>query len=126
MENFVSQYKKMTIGIEKEELDLDEVDIKESPVKETNRGFPVEALFYHTTAARPPPEPPPCKEAIWGRLLLSYYFCFRGAYFYFNSSRYGQIILICDELLIGGASFSIVLGFLLPVLCLASHVALYG
>ncbi|CAH9135352.1 unnamed protein product [Cuscuta epithymum] len=89
--------------------------------------FPgVEIHFYHTTAVRPPPEPLPCEEAIWGKLLFLYYFSFRSTYFYFNSSRDGWSILIFEELLIGSTSFSIVLGFFLPVLCLASQVALYG
>ncbi|CAH9091770.1 unnamed protein product, partial [Cuscuta epithymum] len=61
-----------------------------------------------------------------GKLFIFVLFSFRSTYFYFSSSGYGWSILIFDKLLIGSVSFSVVLGFFLPVLCLASQVALYG
>ncbi|CAH9107995.1 unnamed protein product [Cuscuta epithymum] len=128
MEEIVNQYKQMTIDEDNKGLIFDDDDGGETVASkgkvtiavigmigsQTNF-LEVEILFYHTTTALPPPELPPCEEVIWGKFLFSYYFSFRSAYFYFSSSRYGRNILIFDKLLIDSVSFSVVLGFLLPV-----------
>ncbi|CAH9122760.1 unnamed protein product [Cuscuta epithymum] len=85
----------------------------------------VEIHFYHTIAARLPPEPPPCEKAICRKFLFSYYFFLHSTLLYFSLIMYGWSILIFEELLIGSSSFSVILGYFLPVFCLESHVVLY-
>ncbi|CAH9068066.1 unnamed protein product [Cuscuta europaea] len=129
MENIGDHYKMMTIGAEEEDLaSYVKATIPVIGMIDSQMNFlEVEILFYHTTSARPPPEPPPCEEVIWGKFLFSYCFSLRNTYFCFSSTGCGRSILIFDdELLINNVSFSGVLSFFLPVLCLASHVALYG
>ncbi|CAH9133118.1 unnamed protein product [Cuscuta epithymum] len=61
MDSFVDKYKKMTIGAEEEELDLNEADVK---------------VVAHERRARPPPEPPPwsaSKSRIWKKMDELYF-----------------------------------------------------
>ncbi|CAH9077605.1 unnamed protein product, partial [Cuscuta europaea] len=127
MDNIGHQYKNMAIGAEEEEL-VSNAKVAVPVIGKIGSQMnvlEVEFLFYHTTTARPPPEPPLCEEVIWGKFLFSYCFSLRSIYFYFSSTGCGRSILIYDELLIGNVLFYVVLGFFLPILCLASHVAWY-
>ncbi|CAH9115512.1 unnamed protein product [Cuscuta epithymum] len=61
MDSFVDKYKKMTIGAEEEELDLNEADVK---------------VVAHERRARPPPDPPPwsaSKSRIWKKMDELYF-----------------------------------------------------
>ncbi|CAH9092259.1 unnamed protein product [Cuscuta epithymum] len=56
MDSFVDKYKKMAIGAEEEELDLDEADVE---------------VVVDERRARPPPKPPPwssSKSRVWKKM----------------------------------------------------------
>ncbi|CAH9095728.1 unnamed protein product [Cuscuta epithymum] len=80
---------------------------------------------HNIDKVRPPPEPSLWHEEFDGITLFQFYISISSNCFYFSLSRFGLKIWTSEVHLIDSISVPIVLGFKLPVSCLANQVALY-